>query len=56
MTAWMNSNEIEEILDQDSRIVEYDYSSGYINMTWNVDPATLGVEDLMDDYKAAGGR
>jgi len=53
---WMTSNEIEEILDQDSRIVEYDYSSGYINMVWNVDPATLGVEDLMDDYKAAGGR
>lgn len=53
---WMNSNEIEEILDQDSRIVEYDYSSGYINMTWNVDPASLGVEDYMAAYKAEGGR
>ncbi len=53
---WMESNEIEEPLDQSKRLVEYDYSTGYINMTWNIDPATYGVEDLMAAYKDKGGR
>lgn len=53
---WMNETVIEEPLDQTQRLVEYDYSSGYINMIWNEDPATYGVEDLMATYKANGGR
>ena len=39
-------------LDQSQRLCEYDFSQGFIDMTWNVDPETLGLEDLYENYVA----
>ena len=49
---WVKDNAIVTELDQTKRLCEYDFSSGKIEMTWNVDPATLGVEDLYENYVA----
>ena len=49
---WTKDNAIVSELDQTQRLCEYDFSSGEIEMTWNVDPATLGIEDLYEYYVA----
>ena len=47
---WMEGNTIVSELDQTKRLCEYDYSTGKIQMTWNVDPAEYGLEDLFVNY------
>lgn len=49
---WMDGSTIVSPLDQTQRLCEYDFSEGYINMTWTVDPASLGLEDLFENYVA----
>ena len=47
---WMEDNAIVSELDQTQRLCEYDFSAGKIDMTWNVDPESLGIPDLYENY------
>ncbi|MEG0779316.1 MAG: ABC transporter substrate-binding subunit SaoX [Oscillospiraceae bacterium] len=49
---WMTDTAIVTPLDQTQRLCEYDFSHGKIEMTWNVSPDSLGVEDLYANYVA----
>ena len=48
---WMNGDVVTP-LDQTQRLCEYDYSQGFIDMTWNIDPESIGLEDLYENYVA----